>query len=337
MGDDGRMRILSRRDVEALLDLDQLVEAVASAMVDLSEGRASLPPRVAATVEEHRAILAAMPGYLPSARALTSKLVSVFPNNPSLGLHSHQAVILAFDPDTGTPLALMDGTYITAVRTAAGSALATRLLALPEASVLAIIGTGVQARAHARAIPRVRVLSEMRVAGRDEPKAEAAADELGNELSIPVKAVSSYREAMDGADIVCGTTHSPEPVIRREWLVPGVHVNSVGVNAEGPEVDSATVADAVVVVESRRSALAPFPAGATDLTWPIRDGLITEDHIHAEIGELLTGAKPGRTSHEQITLYKSVGVAVQDGAAASLVLSAARERGIGVEVEIAQP
>jgi ornithine cyclodeaminase len=331
------MRILSRRDVETLLDLDQLVEAVASAMIDLSEGRASLPPRVAATVEDQSGILAAMPGYLPSARVLASKLVTVFPNNPALGLHSHQAVILAFDPDTGTPLALMDGTYITAVRTAAGSALATRLLGRPDASVLAIIGTGVQARAHARAIPRVRVVSEVRVAGRDEAKAGALAEELREELSVPVKAVSSYREAMGGADIVCGATHSPEPVIRREWLAPGVHVNSVGVNAKGPEVDSATVSDAVVVVESRRSALAAFPAGATDLTWPIRDGLIAEDHIHAEIGELLTGAKPGRTSSEQITLYKSVGVAVQDAAAASLVLSAAREQGVGIDVEVAEP
>jgi len=325
------MLILSRADVEAVLDLEALIEALARAMADLSAGVASVPARIAALVPEHEGLLLAMPAYLPSAKALGTKLVAVFPGNAALGLETHQAVIAVFDPATGVPLALMDGAYITAMRTAAGSALATRLLARPDARVLAILGTGVQARAHARAIPAVRQVSEVRVAGRDPAKARRLAGELADKL--PARAVATYAEALAGAEIVCATTHSRDPVVRRGWLSPGVHVNSVGFT-DGVEVDAATVVDAVVVVESRAAVLSAYPAGSNDIAWPIRDGLIAPEHIHAEVGELVSGARPGRTSPEQITLYKSVGIAVQDAAAAALVLAAARERGIGTEVEL---
>ena len=327
------MRVLSRREVEALLDLDRLVEALAGAMADLSAGTASMPPRIAARVPRQEGILGAMPAYLPSAGALAAKLVTLFPHNAALGLHTHQAAILAFDPETGTPLALMDGTYITAVRTAAGSALATRYLARPEAAVLAVLGTGVQARAHLRALARERGWADVRVAGRDETKARALADTLSAELGLPIRAVASYREALAGADVACATTHSPEPVVRREWVAAGTHLNSVGLSPEGPEVDAATVVDALVVVEFRQQALAPWPTGLLELVGPPRDGLITPEHIHAELGELVTGARPGRTSAEQITLYKSAGVAVQD-AAAALVLAAAAEQGADTEIEL---
>jgi len=190
--------------------------------------------------------------------------------------------------------------------------------------VLAVIGTGVQARTHARAIPRVRAIEEIRVAGRDRSKAEALARELG----ANAHAVDSYVEAIRGADVVAATTHAREPVVRREWIDPGTHVNSVGLNPAGRELDEATVADALLVVESRASALAPPPAGAPELVG------VDPAHVHAELGELVTGAKPGRTSREQITLYKSVGVAVQDAAAAGLVLAAAQERSIGQEIEL---
>ena len=332
------MLILTEHEVRDLLDLDELVDALASAMADLSAGDASVPPRVAAIVERRGGILGAMPGYLPSSNTLAAKLVSVFPRNAERGLHTHNAVIVVFDAETGTPAALMDGTYITAVRTAAGSALATRLLTREDASSLAILGTGVQARTHARALCRVRPITEVRVAGRDARKAEALAEELRRDFAPwftgRIAAAPSFEAAIHGADIVSATTHSPEPVTRREWLSPGTHVNSVGVNQQGPEIDAATVADAVVVVESRASALAPFPAGAADLLHPIRDGVITGDHVHAEVGELVLGTKPGRTSEFQITLYKSVGVAVQDAAAAALVLRAAQQRGVGVDIEL---
>jgi alanine dehydrogenase len=314
--------VLTERDVAELLDLDELREAVAGAMADLSAGRASMPPRVAALVESKRALLGAMPAYLPSAGALTTKLVTLFPENADRP--THQAVIVAFDPETGTPLALMDGTHVTATRTAAGSALATSLIAREDAHVLAVLGTGVQARTHALAIPRVRPIDEIRIAGRSREKAEALAAELGP----PARRVGSYQEALDGADIVAAATHAEEPVVRREWLAPGTHVNSVGLNPAGREVDDATVAEALLVVESRVSALAPPPAGSPDLAG------IDPGHVHAELGELVAGTRPGRAAPGQITLYKSVGVAVQDAAAAALVLERARERGVGLEVEL---
>ncbi|MCW3066337.1 MAG: ornithine cyclodeaminase [Solirubrobacterales bacterium] len=326
------MLLLGRAEVRELLDLDELIDALAVAMADLSAGRASVPARIAAFVEERDGLLGAMPAYVPAIGVLASKLVTLFPRNEGTAIPTHQALIAVFDEKTGSPVALLDGTEITAVRTGAGSALSARLLAREDASVLAILGTGVQARSHARAMVRVRRIREIRVAGRERARAEALAEELGPELGLPLRPARSYEEALDGADIACATTHAAEPVVRRPWLAPGVHVTSVGYG--GREVDDATVVDALVCVESRASALAPPPAGSNDLIQPIADGLIGEDHVHAEIGELVLGTRTGRTSPDQITLYKSVGVAVQDAAAAALVVSAARESGVGREIEI---
>jgi alanine dehydrogenase len=312
------MILLSQEEVRELLDLDALVDALADAHVELSDGKASMPPRIAAFAERN-GLLGAMPAYLPSA-GLTCKLVSLFPENRDR--HTHQALICVFDPTNGTPVALMDGTYITATRTAAGSALATRLLARDDASVLAILGAGVQARTHADALRRVRSFDEIRVASRDPEHALEFAAEIG------ASAMDSFEEAVRGADVVAATTHATEPVVLREWLSPGTHVNSVGANPTGRgEVDSAIVRDALVAVEFRESTLAPPPAGASEF----RDGAPPEV---VELGELVSGTKPGRTSPEQITLYKSVGVAVQDAAAAALVLEAARERSAGREIEL---
>jgi alanine dehydrogenase len=313
------MLVLSRAEVETLLDLNELVGALAEAFVDLSEGRASMPQRVAA-LSAH-GLLGVMPAYLPSQDVLETKLVTLFEGNAGTELPTHQAAIAVFDPTRGSISALMDGTYITATRTAAGAALSARLLAREDARVLAICGTGVQARAHARAVARMREIDEIRIAGRDRAKAEAVAAEVGG------VAFDSFEEAVRGADIVCATTHSPEPVVRRDWLSPGTHVTSVGINPNGRELDEQLVANARVVVESRAAALAPFPTGSNDLSG------ISPDAV-TEIGEVLSGARPGRTSPEEITLYKSVGVAVMDAAAAALVLRAAAETGTGTNVEL---
>jgi len=325
------MLILGRREVEQLLDLDALIDALAQAMAELSAGRAVVPNRVAAEVAEHDGLLAAMPGYVPASKALASKLVTLFPHNTDVP--THQAVVVAFDPVDGRPTALLDGTSITAIRTGAGSALATRLLAREDAATLAILGTGVQARAHAAAVPRVRAFEEVRIAGRDPAKARALADELAQELGLPVRAADSWEAACAGADVVCATTAASEPVVRRAWLAPGAHVTSVGFNPPGREVDDATVAGARVVVESRAAALAPPPAGSTDLVVPLEKGLLDAAAV-AEVGELVAGTRPGRAAADELTLYKSVGVAVQDAAAAALVLDAARARGAGREVEL---
>ena len=301
-------------------------------MADLSAGRASMPSRIAAMVPERDGLLAAMPAFLPSARALTTKLVSLFPRNTDRP--THQAVIVVFDPDHGSPVALMDGEAITAARTAAGSALATDLLARPEPYRLVVIGTGVQARAHLRAVSRVRKFGSICVAGRDVEKAKALALELGGGNFREVGAYVSIQQAVREADVICACTHSPEPVVRREWLKDGTHVNSVGYNTAGREVDGATFRDALVVVESRAATLAPPPAGSNDIAMAIAERAFGPDRVHAELGELVTHARPGRTDDKQITLYKSVGVAVQDAAAAAMVLEAARREGVGRTVEL---
>ncbi len=315
------MIVLTRADVEALLDLDELVDAVGGALADLSAGRASMPPRIAALVPEVQGLLGTMPAYLP-ATSLAVKLVTLFPRNRDR--HTHQAAIMVFDHGNGTPTALMDGTYITATRTAAASALATRLLAREDARVLAIVGTGVQAHSHARALVRMRDFAEIRVAGRDPEKVRGLAEELGG------RGCATYEEAVRGADVVAATTHSVEPVVRREWLSPGAHVNSVGLNQQGREVDDQTLQDASIFVESRASALAPPPAGAPDLAG-VDPARVTE------LGELIRGARPGRNGQEELTLYKSVGVAVEDAVAAALVLKAARASGVGLEIELEEP
>ncbi len=287
------MLVLSRAEVEELLDLDELTDALARAHVELSAGEASMPPRIAAFAGE-AGLLGAMPAYLPSA-GLGCKLVSLFPHN--VDRPTHQAEIVIFDPENGSPAAVMDGTYITAMRTAAAAALATRVLAREDARVLAILGTGVQSRAAQEMFPRVRDFSEIRVAGRGE-----------------------YEEAVRGADVVHAATHSADPIVLAEWLSPGTHVSSVGYNAPGSELDPAIVARAdVICIESRDSAFAAPPSGAPEVSALDRDSVV-------ELGEVIAGTRPGRTNAGDLTLYKSVGVAVQDLAAAALVLAAAEAR-----------
>jgi ornithine cyclodeaminase len=315
------MLVLSRREVEELLDLDALVDALALAMTDLSAGRASVPRRNFAMVDD-AGLLAAMPAYLPTQKVLAAKLVLVFPGNAAKWLETHQAVVAVFDPATGVPLAIMDGASITAARTAAGSALATRLCARESARVLAIIGTGVQARAHARALPRVRNVREIVVAGRTPEKVEAFASEIGARIA------STYAEAVDAGDIVCCCTNATEPVVRREWLRQGSHVNSVGFT-RGPELEPSVFANARVVVESRDAAIGEFPNGAVDITTAVGQKIVRLDDIR-EVGELVQKVRTGRTGEEQITVYRSVGVAAQDAAAAGLVLEAAAAKGSSV-------
>jgi ornithine cyclodeaminase len=170
--------------------------------------------------------------------------------------------------------------------------------------------------------------------GRHRALAVSLAEEIARELGIPTKAFELGQEAFAGVDVICATTHSAEPVVRGEWLEPGMHVNSVGLNPNGRELDGEAVRRALVVVEARGAALAPAPSGSNELRWAIRDGLVGEDHVHAEIGELISGARPGRTLPGQITLYKSVGVAVQDAVAAHLVLEAAKQQGVGREIPL---
>jgi alanine dehydrogenase len=310
--------VLSRDDVERLLDVPTLVDALAPGFVALSAGETSVPPRVAASAAG--GFVAAMPGFLPGA-GLEVKLVSVFPGNHAAGMPSHQAVIAVFSDSDGAPLALMDGTHITAVRTAATSALAARVLARPDSSVLAVVGAGVQGAAHLAAVGSVLPFASIRVASRTFSRAVLLAAQ-----DPRAAAMDSFEEAVRGADVVCCCTDSGDPVIARGWLREGAHVSSVGVSREGPELDAVTIAAGRVFVESR-VACAPWPAGAHELAGASPESVV-------ELGEVLSGTRPGRTSSSELTVWKSMGHAVEDAVAARLVLDAAQAAGAGQVVRL---
>jgi ornithine cyclodeaminase/alanine dehydrogenase-like protein (mu-crystallin family) len=315
----GELLYLCRADVERLLDIDAMLEALARALVIFSSGITSVPPRTGARVAD-LGLLGAMSGYVPGV-ALEAKLVSVFPGNHARGLPSHQGLIALFDENDGAPLAVMDGTYITAIRTSGTAAVAARALARKDAEVLAILGAGVQGGSHLETFSRVRDFKEIRVASRDQVKASALAA-----LHPNGHAATSFEEAVRGADVVACCTDAREPVIRREWLKPGVHVSSVG-GTFGPELDRETLAAGKVFVEWRGAALNPPPAGAHELQGLDADSII-------EVGEVLAGTKPGRTSQLDITVYKSTGHAVEDAATARLVYDRARAEGAGVTLPL---
>ena len=310
---------LSRADVERLLDVGALLDALAAALASFSAGTTSVPPRIAARVPD-LGLLGAMVGYLPGA-GLEAKLVSVFPKNHERGQPSHQALIGLFDEANGTPLALMDGTYITAIRTGGSAAVAARVLARADAKVLAILGAGVQGRSHLETFTRVRDFSEIRVVSRDAAKAAALAAQHPR-----ARVAASFEDAVRGADVVACCTDAREPVIRREWLTPGAHVSSVG-GSFGPELDSATLAGGRVFVEWRGAVTNAPPAGAWEL-----QGLDPERVT--EVGEVIAGARAGRQSPKELTVYKSTGHAVEDAAAARLVYDRARAEGVGVQLPL---
>jgi alanine dehydrogenase len=310
--------LLSEAEVASLLDVDELLDALAGAFRGLSADHASVPPRIAALAE--LGMLGAMPVYLPGV-ALGAKLVTVFPGNHERGLPSHQALIVTFGEEDGRAVAVMDGRHITAVRTGAAAAVAAGALARADAEVLAILGAGVQGRSHLDAVPRVRDFREIRVASRTRAHAAALAS-----LHPAARPVASFEEAVAGADVVCCCTDAREPVVRAAWLAPGTHVSSVG-GTFGPELDADTVQGGRVFVEWRGAALHPPPAGAHEL-----QGLDADDVT--ELGEVLAGTRPGRTSGDELTVYKSTGHAVEDAAAARLVYERARDTGAGRVVEL---
>ena len=307
------MIFLGRADIEDLLDPVELIAELEQAFVSLSDGDASAPARIAASAPGGK--LLAMPGFVNGVFA--TKLVTLFPGNHSLGLPTHQALIALFDPDDGTPLAVLDGEHITATRTAVTSALAARLVARSDARSVAILGAGVQGRAHAEVFRDLLGIEEIVIASRSDEKARALAETLG------VGHETSFESAVRGADIVCACTHAESPVLRREWLRPGAHVGSVGAG-DGHELDDATVGAGLLVVESR-VAFCPFPAGARDLEH-------VDPALGVELGEIISGRHPGRTSPGQITVFKSIGHAIEDAVAAALVfrLATADSRGTPV-------
>lgn len=311
--------MLSGEDVQRLLDPDALLEALAEEFKALSEGTVSAPKRNEVAVGD-AGLLLAMPAYRPG-REITVKLVSLFHDNAARGLPAHHALICLFDAQTGVPIAVMDGTYITALRTAGAAALSARELARQDTRVLAIVGAGVQGQAHLQMVPRVRPFDEIRITSRTPADAEQLAA-----MDSRAHAVASVEEAVRGADVVCLCTSSGAPVLRRAWLAPGTHVTSVGYRPPGGELDREVIEQGHLFVETRL-AFAPPPAGCGELT-----GLDPESGT--ELGELLLGRRPSRQSETEITVYKAMGHACEDMAAASVVYQRAREAGSGAEVAL---
>jgi alanine dehydrogenase len=325
------MLLLSETQVQSLVDIDELIAALEQAHIQYSTARAVMPLRLVVPLPEIQGRITSMPGYLSDDRALGMKVVTYFQNNPKQGLPAILATVMLFSAASGKMIAAMDGSYITAIRTACASAMATKVLANPQTRVMAILGAGVQARAHIRAIARVRGLEKIKIHSPSGASAAAVKKELGPEVDAAIEAANSAEEAVRESDLVVTVTTAKEPILRREWLKAGAHINAVGSHRpDFREIDGATLARAKIVVDSREAIMAE----CGDILLAITEGSITQDPIHGEIGEVLAGSKAGRTGTAEITLYKSVGIAIQDVATANLVYAKALQRGIGTSVEI---
>ena len=316
-------------DVRRALPMSDCIEAVNRAMHALSNGAADVPLRTVMQLPGGRNFFGVMPGYLQDPRGLGAKIITIFPDNEKLGLASHVGLVLLFDTQTGFPLAVMDAAQITAIRTAAASAVATRALARSDASHLAILGTGEQAVTHLESISMVRSLRTVRVWGRSIEKTERFAAEHSSRLSLTIEVSKTAEEAVKGADIICTVTASREPVLNGAWLARGAHVNLVGSSRlNSREADDDVVAGSRFFVDSRTSARAE----AGELRHAIDAGMVSDSHVLGEIGDVLSGKVAGRTGNHDITVYKSLGVAVQDLAAAHVVYERAVRDRIGTIV-----
>ncbi len=327
-------RFLSEHDVRLLLppaEFPALVDLMARTVAEFSAGRVTQPVRTAVAVGPPGQYLGVMPALLPVSDVVGAKLVSVVPGNAARGLSTHIGIVVLFDPATGNLRATMDARYITEVRTPAVSAVSVRHMARPEAATLALVGSGVQARSHLEVLASIRPLRAVRVWGPDGPQLEAFAREMSNRVGVEVRAVSSAQAAVEGADLVVLATASDEPVIRSEWVGEGTHVVSVGAcRPYQREMDPHLLARARLVVDSREAALAE----SGDVVMGIQEGHFTSCHLVGELGAVVAGLVPGRTSVSEVTIFKSLGLAVEDLAAAALAHERAMQRGIGLELTL---
>jgi alanine dehydrogenase len=318
--------LLTEADVRAVLSMDDLIAAMETALADFSARKVTQPLRTVLEVGEQHAFYGVMPAYIPGTPALGTKLVTVFGSNAVLGLPTHLALIVLLDPHTGALRALMDGRYITEARTAAVSAVSVDHLAREDARTLAIIGSGVQARSHLEAISRVRDLSDVRVWSRSLARRDAFVRDMQPRVTARVTTAASAEAAVHGAGIVVLATSSKEAVVRRDWVANGAHICAVGAcRPTEREMDAALVAAADLFVDSREGALQE----SGDVVLAIKEGAIAADHIRAELGEVVSGRAPGRQSPARVTVFKSLGMAVEDVAAAHLAYVRARAQGRG--------
>jgi alanine dehydrogenase len=316
--------LLTEDDVRRVLDLDDLIETMESALAGFSSGQVEQPIRTIVPVEP-TAFFGVMPAFLKRPQALGAKLVTVFGGNVQRNLPTHLATILLLDPETGALLSIMDGRYITEMRTAAVSAVSARLLARPDARDLAIIGSGVQARSHLETLGHIRTLDRVRVWSPDRAHVEAFVREMFTP-ERQVAAAGSAREAVSGANLVVVATSSATPVFDDDWIHAGTHIMAVGAcRPNQREMDPATVTRARLFVDSKAAALVE----SGDVVLAIHEGRFGERHIQGELGELALGRVEGRRSPDEVTIFKSLGMAVEDVSTAEMVYRRAAEKGIG--------
>lgn len=324
------VRVLSHADVTRLLTMEACIEVMAGALRKASEGGAVLPLRSAVWMPDRTGMIGLMPGFLAEPASLGLKVVSIFPGNHAAGYDSHQGVVMLFETGHGTPVAILDASSITAIRTAAVSGVATRALARGDAGDLAILGSGVQARTHLAAMRAVRPIRRVRVWSRNTEHAHRFADES----PVPVEVMPTPRDAAWGADLICTTTAAREPILEGAWLAPGAHVNAVGACfATARELDTQAVARARLIVDRRESALAE----SGDFLLAKAEGAIGDDHIAGELGDVLLGRVAGRRAGDEITLFESLGIAIEDLAAAQYLYAKAIEVGAGASVPLGPP
>ncbi len=314
--------ILGHKDLAQALPMDECIEAMAAVLAANARGETYQPLRSVSIPPDSPGFMGLMPAHRGGTRPLFSlKAVCIFPGNPSRGLDAHQGTVTLFDGETGAPTAILDASAITEIRTAAVSALATRLLAREDARTLAILGSGVQAASHLHALKLVRDFDRIRVYS----PTRAHAERLGVEVA------GSAQEAVRDADVVVTATNSREPVLERAWLAEGAHVNAPGASSPASrELDTATVASAALFCDSRES----LENEAGEYRLALDEGLIDAEHVRAAIGEVAAGLRPGRTSPNEITLFRSLGLGIEDMAAAELAVENARRLGLGTEVEL---
>ncbi|HMF54799.1 MAG TPA: ornithine cyclodeaminase family protein [Pyrinomonadaceae bacterium] len=326
-----KILIVTYREIVQLLPMRECISVMEEALIALARGQVYQPLRMVVRPQDAAGLMGLMPAYRAGAHpAFGLKTICVFPENPAKGKDAHQGSVMLFDGETGEMRALMNASAITAIRTAAVSAVATKLLAREDANDLAIVGAGVQARTHLAAMACVRPLRRARIVSRTLEHAQQLVEEFRAAYSFPIEAVANVEEALLGADLIVTATSAHEPVLKREWITNGAHINAVGAYSSATrEIDTATLAASLLFVDRRESAINE----AGDYLLALEEGAIGPEHIRAEIGELLTGAKPGRTLPGQITLFKSLGLAVEDLAAAEYIYQQAKSAGVGTWVE----
>lgn len=319
--------VLNAEEIERLLPMSECIGVMEEALSSLAKGTVFNPLRTILRPPASKGVMGLMPAYRSGEKAAFGlKAVCVFPGNSAIGKDTHQGAVLLFSAETGELNAVMNAAAITAIRTAAVSGVATKLLARPDAGDLAIVGAGVQARWHLEAMASVRSLRRVRITNRTSDRADKMAEQMRSRVMVPIEVVPTVEEAVRGADIIVTATAAKEPILKSEWISPGAHLNVVGSSvATSREVDAATVEHAGLFVDRRESTLNE----GGDYLFAAEEAGIGPEHIRAELGEILIGAAKGRVAPKEITMFKSLGLAIEDLATAAFLYDKAQEPGVG--------